>query len=631
MNMGRSIQYASLQMQGETPVSSAYDDVYYSKAGGIAESSYVFIKAQELEQRMQGRVHPMHIAELGFGTGLNCALLADAWMRNAPSHAPLFLWSVEKHPIAPAQFAMLHEAWSDVLQPYAHAMQQCYPAPIAGVHSLWLVEGRVHLSLCFGDVMDYLPHLPHGTMDAWLLDGFSPAKNPEMWNAELLHHLGRASAKDATISTFTAASSVRRGLQEAGFTLEKIRGFGYKREMLKGRKHTQGIDAVRANIPKSVVIIGGGIAGASVAYACAHYGMTTHVLEARADVAQEASGNPAGIIYPYMGSVWDAATLFYMHGLSHLQHVLASLAERGTWYDVCGAHYYPKDDSEAERIRVQNLCHALELDASMAYPTQHGSMLPTAGWIAVPHFVRHLLDASHAQLHCGVRAEKMHYNGQMWHVHDTHGGMYHADAVVLANAYAAQALLADHALPMRQIHGQITYLPQQDVQNAPTHVVCHHGYMTPAIEGVHYIGATFDPEEEEASVTSARHRVNLESLHQRFPHMLPSVPDPDLMQGRSAFRTVSGDRLPMIGMLDNPDDVHHALQHSYHPARRKAIKKMPHLYVSLAHGARGLVSAPLAGAIIAAQMHNVAMSAHPLVMQALDPMRFMVRAWKKKT
>ncbi len=164
--------------------------------------------------------------------------------------------------------------------------------------------GRAVLTLLVGDVLETLPSLD-ARIDAWFLDGFSPAKNPAMWTPELFAQLARLSAPGASLATFTCAGFVRRGLIEAGFAMAKVKGFGHKREMLAGTYNGAPAEAgppwyarpPRTAGERSALVIGGGLAGCATAASLAARGWQVDLLERHGALAEEASGNPQGVLY----------------------------------------------------------------------------------------------------------------------------------------------------------------------------------------------------------------------------------------------------------------------------------------------------------------------------------------------
>lgn len=226
-----SIEPAALVWRGDEPFSRAYDDIYFTSGAGLEESRYVFLRHNGLPGRWRGR-EVFTIAETGFGTGLNFLLTWQAWRECADASQRLDYLSVERHPLSRDDLARALALWPQLRELSAALLAQ-YPPPRGGAHRLEFDEGRVCLTLLFGDVARMLPPL-RAAVDAWFLDGFDPAKNPRMWSREVYEQMARLCAEGGTFATFTAAGVVRRGLQAAGFTVLKAKGFGAKREMLHG-------------------------------------------------------------------------------------------------------------------------------------------------------------------------------------------------------------------------------------------------------------------------------------------------------------------------------------------------------------------------------------------------------------
>lgn len=208
--------------QGGTPVSRRFDDPYYSLADGKAESAHVFLAGNDLPDRFRPG---FHIAELGFGTGLNCLVALTAWRRAGPSDKLKFT-SFEAYPLDPDEIARALSAFPD-LGDMARGLAMTLAGGPGALPDL-------DLTIIPGDARVTLPGWD-GAADAWFLDGFSPAKNPELWGAELLGDVAAHTAPGGTFATYTAAGAVRRALADAGFVVERLPGFARKRHMSRGR------------------------------------------------------------------------------------------------------------------------------------------------------------------------------------------------------------------------------------------------------------------------------------------------------------------------------------------------------------------------------------------------------------
>lgn len=207
---------------GSVPVAERFDDPYYSLENGLAETEHVFLAANGLPERFRDG---FHIAELGFGTGLNALVAAKAW-KECGAHGQLQLHSFEAYPMAKDDIAR-------ALAPFdsldAAPLLDVWPAADIAL------DAAIRLHVVFGDARETLPAWT-GRADAWFLDGFAPAKNPELWEAGLMRAVFEKTALGGTFATYTAAGDVRRALGAAGFAVERVAGYGRKRHMTRGAR-----------------------------------------------------------------------------------------------------------------------------------------------------------------------------------------------------------------------------------------------------------------------------------------------------------------------------------------------------------------------------------------------------------
>lgn len=208
---------------GDLPVSDQFDDPYFSLANGLLETGHVFLAGNDLPARF---APGFHIAELGFGTGLNLMAAWKAWEESGQT-TPLRFTSFEAFPMAPADMARALEAFPDV-KPWAERFLAQWTG--GGACAFDTLE----LEVVIADARVSLPEWT-GRADAWFLDGFSPAKNPELWQEDLMQAVADHTKPGGTAATYTAAGFVRRGLASAGFEVERTSGFGHKRHMTRAR------------------------------------------------------------------------------------------------------------------------------------------------------------------------------------------------------------------------------------------------------------------------------------------------------------------------------------------------------------------------------------------------------------
>jgi len=223
-----------------TPMSIHFNDVYFNSDGAIAETRYVFIEANKLNEHFLSHTQPVFtIGETGFGSGLNFLIAWQQFLdfkQQNPDHRlkKLHFFSIEKYPLLPTELKQIyHTILSDKsLRSLARQIEAQWPCQ-------YYQFTDVELNILFADICHFVPQLTWSNtlIDAWFFDGFSPAKNPAMWSTELFTALYQRTASNGTFATFTAAAQVRRNLVSAGFNVQKYKGYGKKREMLIGYKN----------------------------------------------------------------------------------------------------------------------------------------------------------------------------------------------------------------------------------------------------------------------------------------------------------------------------------------------------------------------------------------------------------
>jgi len=213
-----------LSWQDDVPVSAQFQDPYFSTENGLEETRHTYLRGNGLPDRL---VAGFHVGELGFGTGLNLMALA------AIAHCPIQMTSFEAFPLTHDDLARATARWQDDLGPIRDQLLSAY-VPAGGQMQV----GNVTLNLVLGEAATTLPTW-RDRADAWFLDGFAPARNPELWSDTLMHQVASHTAPGGTFATYTCAGAVRRALKSGGFTVRKIPGYGRKREMSVGWFETE--------------------------------------------------------------------------------------------------------------------------------------------------------------------------------------------------------------------------------------------------------------------------------------------------------------------------------------------------------------------------------------------------------
>lgn len=668
------------------PHSERFDDVYFSRDSGAEETRHVFLEGNELPRRLRAlpRSRPgvFCIGETGFGTGLNLLSAWQLWREHAPENWRLHLFSTELYPLTRAQ---LHQALADrpELDELAQILLRAYPPRLPGLHWRWLEPGRVSLGLWLGDARAGLEALRdsadptlNSTMprvDAWFLDGFAPARNPELWRAPVYELLRQWSAPGASFATFTAAGEVRRGLTAAGFAVEKFPGFGRKREMLRGRLRAQAppakttVDAApveywgapgAASVGRRAVVVGAGLAGCATALALARRGWRVEVVEQAGRIAAGASGNPQAVLYTRFSArpnpVSDFALSSYSFALNHYRQLAGAGALAPAEYDFCGVLQLPTDPAQTrqqEEIATAladhpELVQLLDRDrarerAGIDLP-RGGLWLPEAGWLSPAAVCRAQLDHPAITLHLDSTVITLRRGATDWRVKLAHGEALEADVVVACSGLAQDWLQPWARLPLRAVRGQISHIR---TQAAPSCVLCHEGYVTAAVTGGLWIGATFDPlpdplsdplpalrtghtgDDLDLEPRTTDHARNIDSLNRALPTLAVTMDDADA--GRVGLRAATPDYLPLAGAVPAQPQFRRcfaALATNARQPVREPPPLVPGLFLNAGHGSRGLTSTPLCAELVAALASGDSRPLTRDLRQRLNPARFAARA-----
>ncbi len=575
---------ATLRFHEGTPYSDAFGDVYHNANGGIEKKRHVFLGGNGLPQRWAGRERFV-ILETGFGLGLNFLVTLQAW-RNDPARCRrLHFVAVEKHPFSLRDLRTLHARYPEV-EKEAAELHARWPMLVPGGHRVELENGRVVLTLFFADVK-VLRDLRLAA-DAFYLDGFSPAKNADMWSPAAFRALSRLAAPGATAATWSVAGPVRHALEETGFAVEKRPGFGNKKEMLVARNIRPGSGSGFSGERKAAVI-GAGLAGAAVCERLCARGWEVDLYERHAAPAQEASGNHAGTFHPVVtpdDSLFARLTRAgFLASLSHFRK-LAELR-----WDPCGVLQLARDAREEASQRASIAALALppeyaqyatreEASAHAGVPVAaSGLWFPQGGWIKPSSLVRAQLEA------CGTRLRS--FFGKELSV------LPEAPVVILANSAGAPKLHPVPQLRLRKVRGQLTYVPADAIE-APRAVVLRGGMVLPPVDGLCMVGASYDLDDDDPAPRAESDRGNLERLEK----ILGTKVKIAQFDSRVGFRSVTPDRLPVVGKIAE------------------------NVYGAFAYGSRGLVWSALAAELIASELDGEPLPLEAKLADALHPDRF---------
>lgn len=512
---------------------------------------------------------------------------------------------------------------------------------VSGFQRLILAEGRLVLTLVSGSPALNLPQLDLA-YDVAYCRSADAGPNVIRW-------LGRLAADDASIVLDGAeghagqAERLNTDLAQAGFVdmaqSPAIGDAGERVLRFARRMPARSLPRYRAfslpsNSEKHAIVIGAGLAGAAACHRLAARGWRCTLIERHAAPAREASGNAAGIFMPVLSRddnplsrLSRAAFLFALHlwdGLGGIGVVLQGQS--------CGVLQLPRSDAAA----------AGELNAASTWPTDFARRLSDAeaagalgqrvagdggwwfekgGWLRPAAVCEAMLSACDERLRIlyGSDAARLHRADGVWHVLDSAGSLIaQAPVVILANGVQAMQFAQTAQLPLQAIRGQVTHFPAH-MADVPF-VVCGDAYLTPAGDGVASLGATYDSDSDPA-LRAESHRQNISHLQTMLPDWRPPADAAvTALDGRVGFRCVSADRLPLVGALPDP-----AQAEGDADVRLEDVPRLPGLHGLLGYGSRGLIWAPLAAELLAAQLNGEPSPLPRDLSALLDPARFALK------
>lgn len=660
----RQVQPAVIDWQEDgSPYSRIFDDIYFSRAGGLAETEHVFLKANHLLERWQTKdrnlaedsaaaANTFILFELGFGTGLNFLACWRLWEQAQCQHLKLHYVSCEKHPLTVTDLTRALAQWPELAQWRDPFLAQ-YDDHTAGCHRL--IFGNVTLDLYFGDALTQLKNHPVSQpVDCWFLDGFTPPHNPALWQDELLDLIASRAGPETTVSSYSVTGRVVRALKAQGFSVEKPPGFGHKRQMLKATMTGQADEGVAPTwdggepVKKpAIVVIGSGLAGATTAHALAKRGYSVTVIDKAEEVASGASGNPAAVVQLRLNRQQDALWQFHLHCFLFAQRFYQQLNEESgqhIQWSPCGVltlnsayaktrrsfqpgefDHYP--DSALSELTAEQCARQTGFNLS-----EPGLYLPGGGTINPRATTQHCLTHANITLKLGNTVSSLKREQGRWVVSDSgQKTLATADIVILANSYGIQQLDVSERFPVTPLRGQISLIPASSSSQSLQSVICSERYLTPANDGFHCVGASYVKGAESDAISEQEHQENREKLG--ITGDVLHLPENRPALGRASFRGSSGDYLPLAGAIPDPLTPERELGGTRHLRAagngERQISRLPGLFINAGHGSHGSVSCPLLAEYLAAMISGEPSPLSQELADIVDPWRFDQREEKR--
>jgi len=663
-----NLQYADVSwLPSGAPYSNQFDDIYFSRQGGIEESQQVFIEANDLLNRWQHTESDNYcftVAELGFGTGLNFLLTWKLWHTSSPKQRKLYYLAFEKHPLHPDDLLKAHTLWPE-LQYLAKELHRSYSLLLPGLQRIFIGD-NVILDLYLGEAVNGLLDrivLANNRIDCWYLDGFSPRTNPAMWNPDLFRLMRQHSHSKTTLSTYSVAGEVRRNLQTCGFTVKKLPGPGIKREILTGiarststnpkeqtqppRKTNRWFNLRPAKPPaQHAIVIGAGLAGCSLAYSLSRRGWQVSLLEQSGEIASGGSGNQQAVLQLRLENPETVRGNFlaqaYLYSIRLVKQIQSA-------YDIdwqpCGVMRVFSEDSRIPAFLTKDGLGSPDSLVS-AIATAHASeicgleiagnsfWMPSGGWLSPVKLCQafiNLCPESLLSLHTNRRVSKLERVEEFWQVSDEDGYFARAPVVVIANATAAAQFEQTEFLALQAINGQVSAIKSEPAESNLRCVVAGERFICPPKDQQLTIGASYRHLSSEMCTSETEDYENLAGVQQSFVTLLNAKLLTEA--SRVAYRCNAVDRFPVVGAV--PDFTKFVHEHG---VLRKNAKAKPlqigsyldGLFVNTAHGSYGLSTCPFSAEFLASLIQQNALPIGNNTIGELSPARFIIRGLKKQ-
>jgi len=669
------MNYTRLEWRDGQPYSERFDDVYCSshasgqtEQGGEGEFRHVFFAGNRLPDRWCGdtdRMQGFTIAELGFGSGLNFLLTAREWLQrqqqdeavkadavNDIAGPQLNYIAIEKYPLSPDDISRITAMYPG-LGALADELRQHYPAAVRGSHVRYLFGGRIRVCFCFSDALEALAGRRFA-VDAWYLDGFTPSKNASMWTAGLLDAVAANSRASATFATYTAAGEVRRNLQSAGFRVDRVKGYGNKREMLRGEllevesgrraaeTHEGGYrlkDKPWNILPDPdnqtdgpVTIIGAGVAGLSIADAMCRRGRQVTIIDRQAGIARATSSNPAAIVYPRLSVADHTANAFFTDAFCHAVALLDELQQeqgRAFWFRTGLQQQIEKQ--RLDKILAQDI-FSDEWLCAHRQDDVHYALLPTAGYVLPAILCEALYQRCGDRLNY-IRADidSISRDDGHWRCYSAAKQVSSSSSLIIASNFCSPSVEGDDMswLDIDRVGGQsVSVMADTHSSSRIGRVVNAGSYITPEHDGVHHVGASYRTAETSMSAVDDTETAGLLDAFRSFVAAQGDYPAESVWVGE---RGIAGDRMPVIGACPDADFFYRYYSDIAKGDARKrypAAAYRPGLFLSLGHGSRGFTTSYLAAEIIASQLCGDPLPVSVPVMDVVSAARLLIRTLK---
>ena len=631
--MPERIEWQDDGTPGGSPYNPRFGDRYRSELGGLTQARAVFLHGCGLPAAWASQPQ-WTILETGFGLGLNFLLAWQAWKADPQRPRLLHFVSLEAFPASATDVLRAASAHPE-LMPLAEQLQRQLWGLLPGLHRLVFEGGHVLLTLCIGDAKAMLRQQSFEA-DSVYLDGFSPERNPDLWDLPAFKAVARCSRRGTRIATWTVARSVRDALTQCGFIVRKCPGSPPKRDRLEGEfnppwQPKKSLPASPRMAPARCVVIGAGLAGAAAAASLARRGWQVTVLDAAAEPASGASSLPAGVLAAHVSPDDSQLSRLSRSGVRATLQQAEALLNSGSDWNPTGVLERALDHPrglpaawlQGEADAARDWAHAAslaQLAACQLLTTDNALWHARGGWIRPASLVKAWLATPGVQWRGRSSAKRLVRRDSVWQVLGESGQeLALGELVVLAAGHASTALAASaergisgqaglgRQLALQAIRGQVTWapLPEGVATHMPAFPVNGHGSLIAGLplpggepdQLAWLTGSTYERDNASTEIRPADDQHNLERLKTLLPEVSATLTTQEttqeetpLVNAWAGVRCATPGRLPALGPLGS--------------GSARDAGDLQGLWVCSGLGSRGLTFAALCGEVLAARLHG---------------------------
>ena len=563
--------------------SKFYNDIYFDKLNGPKETEHVYLNTNNLTKKFKNK-QKFVIAEIGFGTGLNFLLTWKLWKENRKTNGSLTYISFENAPLSKKDIERVYKKFKKLDQ-YSTFLLKNIPERCKSTHRIYIKDDNLNLILIYDDITSLINF--NFKADTWFLDGFSPKKNPLVWTDKLFKQLYNFTNLDGSLSTFSVAGHIRRGLLKAGFKVSKVSGYGNKKEISYAIKK----DLIRSNQYKfscekkigPVAIIGSGISGASLAYALRKRNIECFIIDKSYKLANGASGNKIALQMPKLtmdnspyGQLSLEAFLFSRKIAKSLNAIPRS----------DGLVLIPSRDRDILKFKklLENNW-PLDLlnnnyDKLNFLKFINHIYMKSSGIVDNSKFIQNLI--KDVEFISKFDVKKITSKDSFNIIIDKFGNRLKAKTVIWANGFEMTNLSQN--LPITPISGQVTYLKANELSSNLKINFSYGHHLSQAFRGYHQIGASFN-----RNANTCFREIDQNANINSIPEFLRKNIFYNITESghRVSVRASTKDRMPFFGDLSSLTG-----------------KKSNNIYILGGMGAWGFVYAPFYAELLVTKIIN---------------------------